>query len=201
MFIMKKIHLRPFGAPDSPPTQEEILASVWDDTPATSSMQEVEQSTKKFIMVIDDSTTVCKIVETCLRREHFLVLSFPDGITAIKWLRSSRGRMPGLIFLDVLLPKLDGFEVARWLRARPQYNAIPILMLTRRDGVLDRLKSRLVGTQGFLAKPFKIQDIVIAAITFLGVQSEEEIAVPFSSYSRTSQPTSYRSRGIYAALY
>src|SRR6266700_1774846 len=97
----------------------------------------------KRVMVIDDSPTIRKIVETCLRREGFHVIGFADGVEALKWLVSPQGCPPDLLLLDINLPKMDGYEVARHLKAKPQYKSIPIIMLTRRDGLVDRLKSRL----------------------------------------------------------
>jgi len=64
------------------------------------------------------------------------------------------------MWLDIGLPKLDGYEVARCLKNRPQFSKTVIAMLTRRDGVLDRLKGRLAGAKVYMTKPFKTQDIV-----------------------------------------
>src|SRR6266567_4727417 len=97
----------------------------------------------KLVMVIDDSLTVRKIVETCLGREGFYVKGFSDGVEAMKWLLGHDARIPNLILLDIGLPKMDGYEVSRHLKAKPQFSQTVIIMLTRRDGVIDRLKGRL----------------------------------------------------------
>ena len=124
---------------------------------------------KKFIMVIDDSPTVRKVVETCLRRENFDVRSFIDGVEAIRWLSLKEARVPDLVLLDIGLPKMDGYEVARRLKANPSFNSTIIVMLTRRDGVIDRLKGRLAGAREYITKPFKVQDIVNSVQTQLGM--------------------------------
>lgn len=111
-------------------------------------------------MVIDDSPTVRKILETCLRREGFQVESFHDGVEAIRWLTKPQVQIPDLVWLDIGLPKMDGYEVAQCLKTRPQFSKTVIVLLTRRDGVLDRLKGRLVGARVYITKPFKTQDIV-----------------------------------------
>lgn len=126
-------------------------------------------SMKKFIMVIDDSPTVRKVVETCLKRENFDVRSFTDGVEAIRWLGLREARIPDLVLLDIGLPKMDGYEVARRLKAKPSFNNTVIVMLTRRDSVIDRLKGRLAGAKEYITKPFKVQDIVNSVQTQLGL--------------------------------
>ncbi len=123
----------------------------------------------KLVMVIDDSATVRKIVETCLGREGFDVKSFPDGVEAMRWLTEPNSRVPDLVVLDIGLPKMDGYEVARRLKTKPQFSHTVIVMLSRRDGVIDRLKGRLAGAKDYLTKPFKTQDIVTVIESHLGV--------------------------------
>ena len=88
----------------------------------------------KLIMVIDDSTTVRKIIETCLGRQGFQVLGFSDGIEAMRWLMGPTSRVPDLVLLDIGLPKMDGYEVARRLKIKPQFSNTVIVMLSRRMG-------------------------------------------------------------------
>ncbi len=122
-----------------------------------------------FVMIIDDSPTVRKIVETCLCREGFEVQGFHDGVEAMRWLHQPASRLPHLVILDVELPKMDGYEVARRLKGKPQLRSTVIIMLTRRDGLLDRLKGRLAGASVYLTKPFKTQELVAAVEAQLGV--------------------------------
>jgi len=123
---------------------------------------------RKFIMVIDDSATVRKIVETCLRREGFDVLGFPDGIEAMRWLTEQNASVPDLVILDIGLPKMDGYEVARRLKTKPQFENTIIVMLSRRDGMFDRIKGRLAGAKDYLTKPFKTQEIISVIESHLG---------------------------------
>jgi DNA-binding response OmpR family regulator len=120
-------------------------------------------------MVIDDSTTVRKIIETCLGRQGFQVLGFPDGIEAMRWLMEPTSRVPDLVLLDIGLPKMDGYEVARRLKIKPQFSNTVIVMLSRRDGVIDRLKGRLAGAKDYITKPFKTQDIISITESYLGM--------------------------------
>src|SRR5438477_390642 len=129
----------------------------------------------KRVMIIDDSPTIRKIVETCLRREGFHVIGFADGVEALKWLVSPHARVPDLLLLDINLPKMDGYEIARHLKGKPQYKNIVIVMLTRRDGLIDRLKGRLAGVQGYVTKPFKTQYLVSVVASHLGIQINEGV--------------------------
>jgi len=121
----------------------------------------------KLVMVIDDSATVCKIIETCLRREGFEVKTFNDGVEAVRWLTEPQSPIPDLVLLDIELPKMDGYEVARRLKTKQRFHDTVIVMLSRRDGVIDRLKGRLVGAKDYVSKPFKTQDIIAIMQTYL----------------------------------
>jgi twitching motility two-component system response regulator PilG len=122
----------------------------------------------KLIMIIDDSATVRKIVETCLRREGFDVLGFPDGVEAMRWLTEPGAVVPDLVVLDIGLPKMDGYEVARRLKTKAQFSNTVIIMLSRRDGMIDKLKGRLAGAKDYLTKPFKTQEIISVVESHLG---------------------------------
>jgi twitching motility two-component system response regulator PilG len=125
-------------------------------------------SQSKLIMVIDDSPTVRKIIEVCLRREGLEVISYPDGIEALRAVTNRQlDRLPDLVILDLDLPKMNGFEIARYMRSKPQWSRTIIVILSRHDGILDRLKARLAGTQAYLTKPFTTQVIIDVVQTAL----------------------------------
>ncbi|GAC1431556.1 MAG: twitching motility response regulator PilG [Ktedonobacteraceae bacterium] len=129
----------------------------------------------KFIMVIDDSTTVRKIIETCLRRENFDVRGFTDGVEAMRWITNDpEARIPDLVLLDINLPKIDGYEVARRFKTKALFNNTIIIMLSRRDSVIDRLKGRLAGAKDYITKPFKTQEIVSIVQEQLNVPATNE---------------------------
>lgn len=113
-----------------------------------------------FILVIDDSICVRKIVEITLRREGYATLGFADGIAALRWLASEEAPVPALIFLDLTLPKMDGYTVLRHLRKRPATAQTPVVILSRHGGLMDRLKGRLAGASTYLTKPFHQQTIL-----------------------------------------
>lgn len=128
----------------------------------------------KLVMVIDDSPTVRKIVETSLRREGFTVEGYADGVEAIKALTQPQAHIPDLVLLDIGLPKMDGYEVARYLKVKPQFSNTVIIMLSRRDGMIDKLKGKLAGAKDYITKPFKTQDIISITESYLGVPASSQ---------------------------
>jgi twitching motility two-component system response regulator PilG len=132
----------------------------------------------KLVMVIDDSPTVRKIIEVSLRREGLEVVSFPDGIEALRAVTNHQmERVPDLVVLDIDLPKMNGYEIARYLRSKPQWSRTVIVILSRHDGVIDRLKARLAGTQAYLTKPFTTQMIVDVVNNNLGLSTPPSQAI------------------------
>jgi twitching motility two-component system response regulator PilG len=126
----------------------------------------------KLVMIVEDSLTVRKIVETSLKREGIEYVSYADGFDALNAIVERRlRRIPDLIILDIGLPRMDGYEFARRLKAKPQFNNTVIVMLTSRDGVIDRLKGRLAGAKEYMTKPFRTQDIVSVLHTYLGAST------------------------------
>jgi len=123
----------------------------------------------KLVMVIDDSATVRKIIETCLGREGFEVKGFSDGVEAMRWLTEPYAHIPDLVLLDIGLPKMDGYEVVRRLRTKQQLANTVFVMLSRRDGVIDKLKERLAGAKDYITKPFKTQEVVSLVESYLGI--------------------------------
>jgi CheY-like chemotaxis protein len=114
-----------------------------------------------LVMIVDDSLTVRKILEVSLKRAGVEVIAYTDGIKALEALTS--GALPGLpdvIILDIMMPKLNGFTLARMLRSKPQFRNIPIIMLTSRDGMLSQLRGRMAGATEYLTKPFKTQEVI-----------------------------------------
>jgi DNA-binding response OmpR family regulator len=123
----------------------------------------------KLVVIIDDSATVRKIVEVSLRRIGIACLGYTDGVEALRELAKHKEIVPDLVLLDIGLPKMDGYRVAQLLRARPAYQETVIVMLSGRDGMLDRLKGRLSGARTYLAKPFKTQELLEVIISHLGM--------------------------------
>ncbi len=149
--------------------------------------QQSNSTHRKLILVVDDSPTVRNILETCLSREGFVVHTFSDGVEMMRWLIGSEGRVPDLVILDICLPKMDGYEVAQRLKAKPHFAHSIIIMLSRRDSVIDRLKGRLAGASAYLIKPFQTQELVSVVKAQLGLALSNEHAILLPSTRTVSE--------------
>lgn len=112
------------------------------------------------IMVIDDSLTVRKILEASLQRAGFAVFSFPDGLQALHALHARQVLTPDAVILDIGLPQMDGYTVARALKQRYASNPIPILLLSGYTSHLDKLRGRLAGASAYVTKPFQPAQVI-----------------------------------------
>jgi CheY-like chemotaxis protein len=128
----------------------------------------------KLVLVIDNSITVCKVLETCLRRAGYEVKSFSDGVLALQWLKSPEARIPNLVLIDVCLPRLDGYQVIQHLRVQPIFQQTIFIIITKRDGLIDKLKGRLVGARAYLTKPFKTEQLMQLVQGYLSVTQAVE---------------------------
>src|ERR1700694_420503 len=99
-----------------------------------------------FVMVIDDSLIVRTILQTCLRRAGYDVETFNDGPSAFLW----SGRVPNVVIVDIGLPVLDGYDVIRAFKQSNAHAKTVFIILTARDGILDRVKGRLCGAQAYI---------------------------------------------------
>ena len=134
----------------------------------------------RLIIVIDDSLTIRKILSVCLRRADYEVRCFEDGLQALGWLNTSEARIPDLAIVDLGLPKLDGYEIIRMLKARPALDHTVLVILSARDGILDRVKGRLAGAHAYLTKPFRTQTILEVIQMHLKEVNGCGISEPFS---------------------
>jgi twitching motility two-component system response regulator PilG len=106
---------------------------------------------RRKVLVIDDSSTIRRTAEIFLLQAGCQVTLAEDGFEAL----AKIGDMgPDLIFCDILMPRLDGYQVCSLIKKSPRFHAIPVIMLSSRDGVFDRSRGRLVGAHDHLAKPF-----------------------------------------------
>jgi twitching motility two-component system response regulator PilG len=114
----------------------------------------------RLIVMIDDSLTIRKMLSVSLRRAGYKVRDFPDEVEELCWLASPDANIPVFVLVDLGLPKLDGFEVMRRLKARPGLEQTVIVILSKRYGLLDRVKGRLAGAHAYITKPFRTQTIM-----------------------------------------
>jgi twitching motility two-component system response regulator PilG len=128
----------------------------------------------QLVMVIDDSPTIRTILDICLQRVGYEVRSFGDGVAALRWLAAPYAALPALVLIDLGLPRLDGYAVIKLLKARSGFERIVIVLLSQRDGILDRIKGRLAGAHAYVTKPFRTQTILTLLQTHLGAAKARE---------------------------
>lgn len=112
------------------------------------------------ILVVDDSRTICRTAEVLLGDEGCEVVTAEDGYAALAKLVSEK---PDLVFLDVMMPRVDGFQACAIIKNNPDYATLPIILLTSKDGLVDRARGRLAGASYYLTKPF-IKEELIGAV-------------------------------------
>lgn len=125
------------------------------------------ESVRRRIMVIDDSLVVRRIIEAILVKNGFIVNSFADGIDAITSLQRGLVPRPDLVLLDIVLPTMDGYSVARLFKQHKDLRDLQIIMITSRDGVFDRMRGQMVGARRYITKPFEPSEILDAVNSLL----------------------------------
>jgi twitching motility two-component system response regulator PilG len=103
------------------------------------------------VLLVDDSRVVQKIVEMTLWRERIEVVTASDGLEA---LASVVDAQPDLMLLDILLPRMDGYQVCQVVRHHQDYRDLPILLLSGKDSMVDHIRGRLAGSTAYISKPF-----------------------------------------------
>ncbi|MBK8118215.1 MAG: response regulator [Sulfuritalea sp.] len=102
-------------------------------------------------MVIDDSNTIRKTAEIFLLQAGAVVVLAEDGFDALAKINDHQ---PDLVFCDILMPRLDGYQTCALIKKNPKFAATPVIMLSSKDGLFDRARGRMVGSDEYLTKPF-----------------------------------------------
>ncbi|UDF37757.1 UNVERIFIED_ORG: response regulator [Shinella sp. XGS7] len=108
-------------------------------------------ATTSKVLVIDDSNTIRRSAEIFLKQAGHEVVLAEDGFDALAKLSDYR---PDLVFCDILMPRLDGYQTCAIIKRNPQFAAVPVIMLSSKDGLFDKARGRMVGSQDYLTKPF-----------------------------------------------
>jgi len=112
------------------------------------------------ILVVDDSKTIRRTAETLLSKEGCQVLTAIDGFDALSKIADNQ---PDIIFVDIMMPRLDGYETCSLIKHNKVFKATPVIMLSSKDGLFDRARGRIVGSEQYLTKPFT-KDELLGAI-------------------------------------
>lgn len=114
------------------------------------------------VMVIDDSQTIRRTAETLLSREGYSVITAQDGFEALSKVADHQ---PDIIFIDIMMPRLDGYQACALIKGNPRFSRTPIIMLSSKDGLFDRARGRIVGSDEYLTKPFTKDELIGAVRT------------------------------------
>src|SRR5690242_7877054 len=111
------------------------------------------------VMVIDDSKTIRRTAETLLKREGAEVVTATDGFEALAKIADHQ---PQIIFVDIMMPRLDGYQTCALIKNNQLFKSTPVIMLSSKDGLFDKARGRIVGSDQYLTKPFTRDELLSA---------------------------------------
>ena len=111
------------------------------------------------VLVIDDSNTIRRSAELFLRQAGFEVILAEDGFDALAKIADHQ---PQLIFVDIMMPRLDGYQTCALIKHNKVYKDIPVIMLSSKDGLFDKARGRIVGSEQYVTKPFTREELLDA---------------------------------------
>ena len=109
------------------------------------------------VMVIDDSKTIRRTAETLLKKVGCEVITATDGFEALAKIADHR---PDIIFVDIMMPRLDGYQTTALIKNNKVFKTTPVIMLSSKDGLFDRARGRIVGSEQYLTKPFTKEELL-----------------------------------------
>lgn len=123
-------------------------------------MSASNQSVK--VLVVDDSGTIRKTAEAILSKEGYTVATADDGFKALSQVMAIK---PDIIFLDIMMPRLDGYQVCSVIKSNEAFLKTPVIMLSSKDSVFDKARGRIAGSEFFMTKPFSRVELLDAIRT------------------------------------
>ena len=141
-------------------------------------MQAIDESTAQAgnpLLVIDDSSTIRRSAEIFLGQAGYAVVLAEDGFAALSVLLE---RKPALVFCDIQMPRLDGFQTCALIRRHPEFRHLPVVLLSSRDGVFDRARGVLAGASAYLTKPFTKDSLLRTVSEQLAITSRRSSPLP-----------------------
>ncbi len=122
---------------------------------------ELKAGTK--VLVIDDSNTIRRSAEIFLKQGGYEVVLAEDGFDALSKVNDHN---PDVIFCDILMPRLDGYQTCAIIKRNPRFTNTPVIMLSSKDGLFDKARGRMVGSQDYLTKPFTKDQLLQAVAQY-----------------------------------
>ena len=123
-----------------------------------------DESSGIKVMVIDDSKVIRRTAESLLVKAGFRVYTAEDGFDALAKIADTQ---PEIIFVDIMMPRLDGYQTCALIKNNSRFRATPVVMLSSKDGLFDKAKGRIVGSDSYLTKPFSREDLLDAISTLV----------------------------------
>jgi twitching motility two-component system response regulator PilG len=123
------------------------------------------------VMVIDDSNTIRRSAEIFLKASGCEVILAEDGFDALAKISNEH---PDLIFVDIMMPRLDGYQTCSLIKRNARYKSTPVIMLSSKDGLFDRARGRMVGSDQYLTKPFTQETLLNAVQTYATVSRNNQ---------------------------
>lgn len=117
------------------------------------------------VMVIDDSKTIRRTAESLLKKAGCEVMTAEDGFEALPVIADEK---PDVIFVDIMMPRLDGYQTCALIKNNAQFKNTPVIMLSSKDGLFDRARGRIVGSEQYLTKPFTKDELLGAIRPYVG---------------------------------
>ena len=115
------------------------------------------------VLVVDDSNTIRRSAEIFLKQAGHDVLLAEDGFDALAKINDWH---PEVVFCDIMMPRLDGYQTCAIIKRNPKFSSVPVIMLSSKDGVFDKARGRIVGSNQYLTKPFTKTELLAAVETF-----------------------------------
>lgn len=109
------------------------------------------------VLVIDDSKTIRRSAENLLSKEGYDVITATDGFDALAKIADAR---PEIIFVDIMMPRLDGYQTCALIKNNSEFKTTPVVMLSSKDGLFDKAKGRIVGSDQYITKPFSRDELL-----------------------------------------
>ena len=119
------------------------------------------------VLVVDDSNTIRRSAEIFLKQGGYEVLLAEDGFDALSKINDFR---PDMVFCDILMPKLDGYQTCAIVKRNDAFASTPVVMLSSKDGVFDKARGRMVGCEDYLTKPFTKDQLLETVERFVAVR-------------------------------
>ncbi|MEB3213531.1 MAG: response regulator [Leptolyngbyaceae bacterium] len=172
------------------------LQEVDDWVPAQTKSSELQKSTitvsgqasstLPLIMCIDDSPGICSLLERIFTQFGYRFISVQDPVQALPALLEAK---PDLIFLDLVMPVASGYEICAQIRRTSMFKDTPVVIITGKDGIVDRVRAKVVGASGFIAKPLEVSKVIDVTRRYLGAMAPVESPEQQNFQSMTMQQT------------